>query len=280
MGRCMYCGDDAGFLRNRHKACERQCDQGWRQMVAMSQRAAGYGQSDIDYLEPMLENMAMSSYIHPQYTREALIQGWDSAVERFLDDHVITESEERRLNAFAKRFGLSKRELNGNGAYTRLVQAAVLRGLQNGIGEPIETFDGFVHFNLLKSESLYWVFDDVDYHEERIKIEREGRFHSVNIRVAKGLYYTIGQSKSRPVERRVTERMDNGMLGVTNKHIYFSGDHKKFRLRYDKIVTFDPTPDGIVVMRDALSAKPQIFQTGDSWFVYNLMTTLATLARA
>lgn len=275
MGQCRYCGEDAGFLRGRHRECQRRIEQGWSQMVAMSQRAAAYGQRDIDYLEPMLQNVAASSYIHPQSARRALIQGWTSAVDGFLDDHLITEPEERRLQSYARRFGLSRAELDDNGAYTRLTQAAVIRDLQNGVRPPASKFPGIIPFNLLKSESLCWLFDDVNYHEEKVRVEREGNFNSLSFRVIKGVYYTTGQSRSRPVERRFTEHVDNGLLGLTDKHIYFSGSHKKFRLRYDKIVTFDPTPDGIVVMRDALSAKSQIFQTGDGWFVYNLVTTLA-----
>ena len=33
--------------------------------------------------------------------------------------------------------------------------------------------------------------------------------------------------------------------------------------------------DGIGVMRDAQTAKPQEFRTSDGWFIYNLVTNLA-----
>ena len=29
MGRCRYCGNDAGFLRGKHKACQQTRDTGW-----------------------------------------------------------------------------------------------------------------------------------------------------------------------------------------------------------------------------------------------------------
>jgi hypothetical protein len=67
------------------------------------------------------------------------------------------------------------------------------------------------------------------------------------------------------------------LVGVTDKHIYFSGSHKKFRIRYDKIVAFEPYCDGVGVQRDAATAKPQTFRTGDGWFAYNLITNLAQL---
>ncbi len=66
-------------------------------------------------------------------------------------------------------------------------------------------------------------------------------------------------------------------IGFTTKHLYFSGAKKKFRVRYDKIVDFEPFSDGFEIMRDAQSAKPQAFKTGDGWFAYNLAVNLAQM---
>ena len=44
---------------------------------------------------------------------------------------------------------------------------------------------------------------------------------------------------------------------------------------YDRIVSFEPYDDGFGIMRDAQTAKPQMFRTGDGWFPYNLATNLA-----
>ena len=67
------------------------------------------------------------------------------------------------------------------------------------------------------------------------------------------------------------------MLGLTTKHIYFAGPRKKFRVRYDRIVAFDSYSDGLGIMRDAQTAKPQTFVTGDGWFAYNLAANLAQI---
>ena len=52
-------------------------------------------------------------------------------------------------------------------------------------------------------------------------------------------------------------------MGFTTKHIYFSGPKKKIRVRYDKFVDFEPFSDGFGIMREAQTAKPQSFRTGD-----------------
>ena len=67
------------------------------------------------------------------------------------------------------------------------------------------------------------------------------------------------------------------MLRFTTKHVYLSGRKKKFRVRYDRIVHFEPFSDGFGLMRDAQTAKPQGFRTGDGWFAYNLAVNLAQM---
>ena len=100
--------------------------------------------------------------------------------------------------------------------------------------------------------------------------DRQGTSHDVSIRVARGSYYRPSTFRTKPIEWEETVNVDIGMLGLTTKHIYFAGSGKRFRVRYDKIVAFDPYQDGFGVMRDAQTAKPQTFRTGDGWFPYNL----------
>ena len=97
----------------------------------------------------------------------------------------------------------------------------------------------------------------------------------MSIRVMKGLYYRTGTFKGRPVEHTSKQHVDSGLLGITTKHIYFSGGRKSFRVPYRKIVSFKPYEDGLGIHRDAASAKPQIFVTGEGWFIYNLVVNLS-----
>ena len=77
-----------------------------------------------------------------------------------------------------------------------------------------------------------------------------------------------------------TVQADTGMPGLTTKHIYFAGRRKPFRVRYHRIVSFEPFSDRSGIMRDAQTAKPQTFQTGDGWFAYNLAVNLAQMQPA
>jgi hypothetical protein len=48
-------------------------------------------------------------------------------------------------------------------------------------------------------------------------------------------------------------------------------------VRYDRIVLFEAYDDGIGIMRDTQTAKPESFHTTEGWFVHNLVTNLAQL---
>ena len=235
--------------------------------------AIGQGGGTLQELENTLRRASMSN----THRRQLLIRAWEEAVEGAIEDGLLSLDEDHALAQYADHFDLTQEELNRNGAQTTLVQVGVIRDITQGIVPQRQTITGAIPFNLMKSETLVWVIDGVDYLETVVRRERRGTSHGVSIRVARGFYYRPSTFRSRPIEWEETVHQDTGLLGLTTKHIYFSGSRKKFRLRYDRIVSFDPYDDGFGIMRDAQTATPQAFRTGDGWFAYNLATNLAQL---
>ena len=88
----------------------------------------------------------------------------------------------------------------------------------------------------------------MDYLETVVRRERQGTSHGLSIKVAQGLYYRPSTFRSRPIEWEETIHADTGLLGLTTKHIYYAGSRKKFRVRYDRVVSFDPYDDGFGIM--------------------------------
>ena len=190
-------------------------------------------------------------------------------MERAIKDGVITQDEDNALNRYLGHFRISTHDVNANGTHTSLIQAAVIRDITQGA-----ILQGQVPFNLMKSESLVWVIQGVDYLETVTRRERRGTSHGASIRIARCLCYRPSTFRSRPVEWEETVHADTGLMGLSTKHIYFAGPPKRLRVRHDRIVAFDPYSDGLGIMRDAQTAKPQTFQTDDGWFVYNLTDNL------
>ena len=222
-----------------------------------------------DHLQDLDEAM-LEARLGPDQRKRILIRAWETAVEGALEDGLVSLDEENALAKYADHFALTQKELDGNRAQTSLVQAAVIRDVAQGIVPQRQNINGAIPFNLMKSEKLVWVIQDVDYLETVVRRERRGTSHGLSIRVARGLYYRPSTFRSRPIEWEETVHADTGLLGPTTKHIYYAGSRKKFRVRYDRIVSFDPYEDGLGIMRDAQTAKPQTFRTGDGWFACNM----------
>jgi hypothetical protein len=233
--------------------------------------AVADGETHLRELASLLNQAGLS----PAEQRRLLAQAWEAAVDGTLEDGVLFLDEEAALVRYLHHFNLSSEEVNANGGHNNMVKSAVIREAAEGLIPQRQNIDGNVPFNLMKSEQLVWVVNNVDYHEVVTRRERRGTSHGLSIRVARGLYYRPGTFRSRAHEWEESVHADTGLLGITSKHIYFHGPRKRFRVRYDKIVSFEPYSDGFGIMRDAQTAKPQSFRTGDGWFIYNLVTNLA-----
>ena len=153
----------------------------------------------------------------------------------------------------------------------------MLRDILDGNVPQRLKFQGNLPFNLQKTEQLVWVFPGTEYYEDKTRREFVGGSKGTSVRVARRVYLRASSFKGRPVERTETVHVGTGVLGVTTRHLYFSGGGKSLRIPYTKIVSFDPYSDGLGIHRDAATAKPQRFVTGYGWFTYNLVANLAQM---
>ncbi len=277
MGNCKYCGKSAGLLKSEHIECAEKYQNGCKLMIEAAKETA-LGRIDKETLQDTLSGIAAESYISTSNIKLSLIEGFSNAVEQSLEDGILTKQEENSLVEYKNQFSLTQDELDSrNGSYSRLAKAATLRDVLEGkIPERVKV-QGQLPFNFQKDEKLVWLFTGVDYFEQRISTHFEGGSQGVSIRVAKGVYYRVGAFRGNPVKTTETILADRGFLAITNKHIYFSGSTKKFRVQYNQIMEFSPYDDGIGIQKDSASAKPQVFKTGDGWFTYNLVVNLSKM---
>jgi hypothetical protein len=88
---------------------------------------------------------------------------------------------------------------------------------------------GKLPFNFQKNEQLVWLFQNVEYLEDKTRREYVGKSSGVSIRIAKGVYYRTGAFKGHPIERTERVSLGHGLLGVTTKHLYFDGPNASKR---------------------------------------------------
>jgi hypothetical protein len=277
MATCRYCGESAGVFRQEHPDCVTTYNNGWQQLRELVRDAVLQGKGP-EQLINELTAIAKNSLVASDQIRNALITGWEAAVERFLEDGILTPEEETQLVTFKNRFGLEQNELDVRGAFSTILKSAILRDLLEGkLPERVEVA-GMLLFNFHKLEKLVWLFQGVHYYEDKTRRQYVGRSHGVSIRIMKGVYYRTGSFRGHPIETTERAYIDSGILAITDKHLYFAGSSKSFRIPYTKIVSITPYSDGVTVQRDAMTAKPQTFLTHDGWFTYNLTMNLSGLA--
>ena len=237
MGNCKYCGQSAGLFKSVHKECQEKHAKSANKIISFISEAY-LRKTDLKSIEDNITQIAASCFMNDHDKTDLIIKGWTDLLETALEDGVISEEEETRLLQIANHFSLDQTNLDQDGSYTRFIKALVLRDLYNGILPNRMNVTGQVPFNLMKSERIIWLFNPVDYIEQKIKREYVGGSAGVSIRIARGVYYRIGAFKGHPIEKSHAVHVDTGILGITNKHIYFYGHNKKFRIKYEKIVSF------------------------------------------
>jgi len=276
VGNCLHCGKSAGWFRSKHKECEAKHEAGRERIIALAQRAVKDG-SDLAAAQDEVGRVAASAFVPTDMVPKLWMTAWENAVQGALEDSVLTAEEETTLLRAAEHLGWKQDDLYANGAFAKLVQAGVLRDLMEGKLPSRYEVKGQLPFNFQKGEELLWAFPGVQYYEVRTRRTFVGGSQGFSVRVARGVYYRVGGFRGEAVQNAETVLVDTGLVGVTQKHLYFAGPLKSFRVRFDKIVSFTPYSDGIGFQRDALTAKPQALLTGDGWFIYNLVTNLSSI---
>ena len=89
-----------------------------------------------------------------------------------------------------------------------------------------------------------------------------------------------GQSHGNRVDHSNTAHVDTGVLALTTKQMHFAGQRKAFRVPYEKIASFEPYSDGIKIIQDHVTAKPQFFITQDGWFAAGVIEKIVGPGRA
>lgn len=271
---CKFCGQPAGFLRSVHKECKLAHSNALASIPnEISQSITST--SDFSNLNNEIISLAKTAYVNQNELSELYGLGFDKAVETFLDDGVISKNEEEKISSFKKYFNLDQNTLNKNGSFEKVAKGLILNDIFQGkLPDNRLDISGNSPFLLGKDETLIWIFQSVEFYEQRTKTTFEGRSQGISIKIAKGVYYRTGQFKGNPVTNTQMTLIANGMFALTNKNMYFASATKSFKTPYSKLISMTQYSDGIGLQKDGVSAKPQIFKGLDGWFTYNVISNL------
>ena len=277
MGICKFCGKKAGLFSSVHEECKTANINGKQAAIDTVSKAL-LTMNDFSSLNTEINYIAETSYITEEEIKYLYCLGFDKAVDSFLDDGIISPEEEEKLEKFQKQLNLGQDVLNLNGAYNRIVQSEILKDVLDGrIPKSKVTIVGTLPFLIQNDESIIWLFQNVEFQEQRTKTTYQGISQGVSIKIAKGLYYRTGGFKGNPVSTEQMTILGNGMLALTNRNLYFASPTKNLKTPYNKLISITPYSDGIGLQKDGASSKPQIFKGIDGWFTYNLISNLNKL---
>lgn len=277
MGDCRFCGQSAGILRKQHSACE-EANQTARGAIRARAAEALRDSSHLETLPDDLRKQAARGFLNAQEVTDLLTASWAEAVDGMLEDGVLSPEEETRLGLFLRKLQLTQQSFSDSRSYWRVIQACVIRDLLEGkIPDRVDFSTAELPVRLDKEERIIWIFNGVNYYEDRTRTQYVGGSQGISFRVMKGVYYRLGAFRGEPVKTSQRVMVDSGPLVITTKHVTFLGPNKTFRVRHEKILAVHPLSDGVVVQRDAMTARPMIFETGDGWFIQNLLANLHAL---
>lgn len=274
MGKCKYCGRDAGLFRSQHHECEQRHISGIARIRGIL--ANCFRQNEDFYLyQKEINEICREAYISEEVCSNIYCECFDAGIEQYLDDGFVNQAEERTVARFMQFTGLSQAMLNANKSLEKVVQSKVLQELLNGqVPAPRITISGHFPFLLNKNEHMLWLFRDVTLQMQRVRRETVGRTRGVSVRVCKGVYYRTGGFRGHPVETTYMQRIGTGSVCLTDKNLYFHSPEKSLKIPFTKILSLDPYSNGLGVQKDGANDKPMFFENLNSWFCYNVISNL------
>lgn len=158
MGNCIYCGQKAGFLKSKHKDCESNYFDSKNKIIENICTAITKD-SDFDNLENEIKEIAQKNFVKPDEIIDLYTKGFDTAVDSFLDDGILTTEEEYKISKFKTHYNFEQNVIDKNGSLQKVVKAAILREmLDDQIPEAKLNIQGNLPFLLQKNENVIWIF--------------------------------------------------------------------------------------------------------------------------
>ena len=275
MGRCIYCNFSAGLFKTQHSICAKNYDDAKTSVVSFfleqyKRKGNGKGvQQPSSYIDEICMNFRINSAL--KYFLGIL--GWETVAKEMLDhNEQITVDDEFYLRNLQDSLSLMDNDLDIHGTKTDLLEYCVIRDLNNGeMLESVEIPEG-LFFNLQKSESLVWIFESVEYFEERLGAKRVENKKGGRVKITKepSVYLPRVRTRIRNVATSYLAYMETGTVGVATRHVYFVGTSKTFRIEYSRIGRIEKYTDGIGIHTYIQNAE-QVFVCKRADFINKLV---------
>ena len=230
---CKLCGEPRGRIFNRHGGCRKRHESALEELLERCTTCA-LGRTPIEGVYEAL-SLASRNFVTESEIRDALITGFEEAVDIALYDALVSDVEERHLNTFKKNFDLPEIELDRHGACRKMSLGIRVRGISEG-QMPFNLWEsrlGDLPFGLQESEKCVWIFSGVR------------------------------------LETKSTD--DRGLLALTTKRLLYGGRIERHQIPYGRIFNLSRELNGFSVNQGA-ATKSYALENG--WFAWRLLSDL------
>lgn len=166
------------------------------------------------------------------------------AVDHALEDERLSPEEDAEISAIATSLGA---ELQ----FDERTRQALDRFRLYWMIENGEVPSVPVDIKLQRSEQAYFVVG-VNWYELR-RVTKSYRYGgpTARIRIAKGIYWRMGQIGVQPISEDILTLIDSGYIYLTNKRLIFAGQKKNTTIRLQRILGYTPFKNGVEIQKDA-----------------------------
>lgn len=254
-----------------------------------------------DKFRGLADEIATGAHIRGEEFKAVCAGGIEAMVVAATAGGELTPEDSAHITTLAQAFGVDLHALPSAGL--RLAKASVLRELKEGKLPAGIDVEGPVVLNLERDESVVWVFNDVACYsiargDKAATHSQQVGHASVTMRMngfkappasAPNPVSLPGDAgnKSKKKSARPADATDEasqplaldgtGDLVLTNRHLTFLSDAIALKIALRHIVALVPHTDGLRVMRDEASGRPQTFVVDDPAFAAAAITLLNRL---
>jgi hypothetical protein len=272
MGKCTYCGSDAGFLKNKHKACEDKAYSARKKIEISVGEAATSGRSASE-LRTIIETAYAEGNLSDAALRASIESGLTRLSSAVLEDGAVSQNEETAIFNILSDWSDKISPALDSSIKGGVVKALTLGDLAEG--RIVSRFDGEgLPFILKKGEEFIWAFSNVKYFIYKRNRAFVAGSKGVSVRVAKGVYFRTGTSKGRSIVTDDLTHEDTGVFAITSQAVHFKGNTASFRLPYDKLQSVVPFADSLEISDTKKTSKPMYFGVNDPTFAGNVIMNL------
>jgi hypothetical protein len=277
VGFCRYCGKKAGWFNDVHEACVASCQKGCEQVASLVAGCireklvppVAHADSEDWHLplgrqvwseaKPTIDQITAAHRIPADDLHSALLRGWSAGAERAGVAEPLLPGRQAAIMSFARAMELADQETCKTDGF-RAATLSVLLWSVMVHGDPTGIAYVSQHpFNLRSGESPIIFFGSVVYSQETVSRSYQGGYGGMSVRIGHGMYYHFGGFKGQKIDAPTLREIDYGGMLLTTQNIYFGGEHRTFRIPYERVVSFRPHADGIGLFRDTAGAKAEVF---------------------